>query len=684
MSGEVNGSRYVLDPDATGARVRRDDGPAARHRRPAPARRASQLGRRGLRRPAGRRVGDRPRRQAVAAPVATRHHRGPRRAPRAGLRPGPGRRDVPRAAHGARARPLGPAAARGGPRGRGARRHRDAARGRRERGRDRGRRPRRASTSGSPARSPRADARARSSTRFRRPAALRARGGSAGSAPRCPAWPSTCSTGSTPISKRSRALAELTSRQLIALLHRSRAILRALHAHEILMGMLTDTGRNRMTGASVALRVLVEARQDGLSDAEILARSPVVLALTPPRVAPRARAAGRSASRCTSASDEDNANDNGILREALRLRVRWVQELSGRAAWELGERLAALGDLARRRADPPHDPRARRGGRHQAGRRRSRARHDPRARLRRAAPGAVPALRPRQGHPRAVRVDEVGRRHRRRRRRRDAGRSPTTPRTRPPGSVLVTTTLTPGLGPLLTRLDGIVAETGSVLSHLAILAREAGVATVVGYAGAIDDLPEGAMVVVDGDTGQVTIDDEETAMKIIAWLAGIATLVAAAAYMIVSLNRWEWNRALFFGLIVLIAEVGLATGLVLRRSTQLDAAAARPRRRSPSSATPGRRHPIGSPGSRSRRGQHQRLHHVPRRRRCDHLGDRVARRPGRLEHVDARRRGATRRARSRRSATRAAGCSSTTSPCSPRTCPAPTTRRSASCSPPAH
>jgi hypothetical protein len=54
-------------------------------------------------------------------------------------------------------------------------------------------------------------------------------------------------------------------------------------------------------------------------------------------------------------------------------------------------------------------------------------------------------------------------------------------------------------------------------------------------------------------------------MKSIAWLAGIATLVAGAVYMVVSLNRWEWNRALFFGLIVLIAEVGLATGLILRK-----------------------------------------------------------------------------------------------------------------------
>ena len=39
-----------------------------------------------------------------------------------------------------------------------------------------------------------------------------------------------------------------------------------------------------------------------------------------------------------------------------------------------------------------------------------------------------------------------------------------------------------GLGPLLSRLNGIVAETGSVLSHLAILAREARVPTVAGVA----------------------------------------------------------------------------------------------------------------------------------------------------------------------------------------------------------
>jgi pyruvate,water dikinase len=140
------------------------------------------------------------------------------------------------------------------------------------------------------------------------------------------------------------ALGDLTSRQLIGLLHRSGTVLRALHAHEILMGMLTDTGRNRMTGASVALRILVEARQDGLTDEQILSRSPVVLALAPPRVAAGPTLPAEAVAVYTR-QDGSGGNDNGILREALRLRVRWVQELSGRAAWELGVRLTLSGDL---------------------------------------------------------------------------------------------------------------------------------------------------------------------------------------------------------------------------------------------------------------------------------------------------------------------------------------------------
>ena len=44
-----------------------------------------------------------------------------------------------------------------------------------------------------------------------------------------------------------------------------------------------------------------------------------------------------------------------------------------------------------------------------------------------------------------------------------------------------------------------------MLSHLAILARERGVATVVAYPDATE-LAEGTMVTVDGQTGEVTVD----------------------------------------------------------------------------------------------------------------------------------------------------------------------------------
>jgi phosphohistidine swiveling domain-containing protein len=302
-------------------------------------------------------------------------------------------------------------------------------------------------------------------------------------------------------------LTELTSRQLIALLHRSQVILRALHAHEILVGMLTDPGGNRMTGASVALRVLAEARQDGLSDKEILARSPTVLALAAPRVAPEPELPAEATALhvttgCAACSDD------GIVREALRLRVRWIQEVSGRAAWELGVRLAASGDLT----EPELI-------RHMS------LEHVEAVATKRAVlvPKLVSTHEHRFGAPlpawfqlsdrgkpiRAQCAAEVGGGTG------AGGGTGTGPVSYdgddpPTGSVLVTTTLSPGLGPLLPRLQGIVSETGSVLSHLAILAREAGVATVVGYAGATQDLPEGAVVHVDGDDGRVTIQDKET------------------------------------------------------------------------------------------------------------------------------------------------------------------------------
>lgn len=54
-------------------------------------------------------------------------------------------------------------------------------------------------------------------------------------------------------------------------------------------------------------------------------------------------------------------------------------------------------------------------------------------------------------------------------------------------------------------------------------------------------------------------------MKKLVWLFALGTFLAAGVYSVISLNRWEWSRALYFGLVVLVAEIGLATGLVLRK-----------------------------------------------------------------------------------------------------------------------
>ena len=73
----------------------------------------------------------------------------------------------------------------------------------------------------------------------------------------------------------------------------------------------------------------------------------------------------------------------------------------------------------------------------------------------------------------------------------------------PAGAVVVTRFLDPGLAAHLPGLAGLVAETGSVLSHLAIVARELGIPTVVGAAGAVERFPAGTALLVDGHTGEV-------------------------------------------------------------------------------------------------------------------------------------------------------------------------------------
>lgn len=303
-------------------------------------------------------------------------------------------------------------------------------------------------------------------------------------------------------------IAELTSRQLVALIGRGREVLRSLHAHEILLGLLAGADEQRLTSASVALRVLAEGRKDGLDDPTILGRSPVVLALTAPRVAGTVELPPDVLTPDIGGGG-GVGSDAGVLREALRLRVRWVQELTGRAAWALGQRLADSGTL-----EVPEQVR-------------QLAFDEVEAMVtRRAVPiwsllaaGPAPTS---PGLPACFQVSDLGLPIAVRRADEDGGgtgagggvgQGPVTHDTTdpPPGAVLVTTTLTPGLGHLLPRLGGIVAETGSVLAHLAILARESGVPTVVAFPGAGDRFPPGTSIRVDGSTGDVTILEEEHA-----------------------------------------------------------------------------------------------------------------------------------------------------------------------------
>ncbi len=75
-----------------------------------------------------------------------------------------------------------------------------------------------------------------------------------------------------------------------------------------------------------------------------------------------------------------------------------------------------------------------------------------------------------------------------------------------PGEVLVCRSTAPPWTPLLAVAGAIVTNTGGVLSHTAIVAREYAIPAVVGTKVATDRIPDGATVTVDGDRGTVTIE----------------------------------------------------------------------------------------------------------------------------------------------------------------------------------
>jgi len=293
-------------------------------------------------------------------------------------------------------------------------------------------------------------------------------------------------------------LSDLDDAELVGVVVAGRRWLERVHAHEVLASTLAarDLGP---TGPGLASSHLAMARAQGLADDVAAARHPVVLALTaphigPPRPLPPAAVA--------SPGLPGAVTDLGA-REALRLRVRWVQELTARAVTELARRLAAHGRLSTPEAatwlrlDELVDVV---GGRPAppdlAGRPSSPGPPLP-AVFRLADDGSPVAVdRPGTGGG----VGAGGGR----------GAGPVVHASPHPGDVLVVATLDPALAVSLPGLAGLVAETGAVLSHLAICAREAGVPTVVAVPDACRRFPDGARVVVDGGTGEVRLLEEAT------------------------------------------------------------------------------------------------------------------------------------------------------------------------------
>jgi phosphohistidine swiveling domain-containing protein len=73
------------------------------------------------------------------------------------------------------------------------------------------------------------------------------------------------------------------------------------------------------------------------------------------------------------------------------------------------------------------------------------------------------------------------------------------------GDVLVCTTTTPSWTPVFASLAALVTDTGGILCHAAVIAREYGLPAVVGTETATRRIADGSMVTVDGSTGDVWI-----------------------------------------------------------------------------------------------------------------------------------------------------------------------------------
>ncbi len=74
-----------------------------------------------------------------------------------------------------------------------------------------------------------------------------------------------------------------------------------------------------------------------------------------------------------------------------------------------------------------------------------------------------------------------------------------------PGDILVAPVTDSAWAPLFMTAGGVVANVGGQISHAIIVSRELGLPCVVSVEHATERIPDGAVIEVDGTTGQVTI-----------------------------------------------------------------------------------------------------------------------------------------------------------------------------------
>ncbi len=74
-----------------------------------------------------------------------------------------------------------------------------------------------------------------------------------------------------------------------------------------------------------------------------------------------------------------------------------------------------------------------------------------------------------------------------------------------PGDVLVASATLPSWTPYFAIASAVVTNTGGMLCHAAVVAREYGIPAVVGTRSATETLHDGQLVEVDGDAGTVRV-----------------------------------------------------------------------------------------------------------------------------------------------------------------------------------